>query len=55
MTNEQSMMNNERASKVPPFRVSAIRPPSIGHSSLISDVESHSRNVFGSGIGPENA
>jgi hypothetical protein len=30
-----------------------IRP--IDHSSLISDVESHSRNVFGSGIGPENA
>jgi hypothetical protein len=27
----------------------------IRHSSLISDVESHSRNVFGAGIGPENA
>jgi len=48
-------MNNEIDSKIPPSRVSAVRPPSIGHSSLISDVESHSRNVFGSGIGPENA
>jgi hypothetical protein len=43
--------------RIPAYLSSALRYWSfaIRHSSLIPDVESHSQNVSGASIGPENA